>query len=600
MAATRGIATGRVPTIYNSFTIVSLTYVTIQLFSAPANYHIPTHALRLLAMSSHASSPATLGNTPLLHLLASMADRRMSGTLWFETPDRNRGAVVFEGGTPRKTSAIAPNCRLSELLVEFGWLDRHSADETYAMALAQRQPHGRVLVDLQLVDAGGLRHVLLHQLIRKLDWLATRPPETSIGLHDDTDLLTNFPVGPDRVSALTILWGIAKSHVDEQNKRVVLQRVVARPLQLHARSVPELFGFNDAEMALVERLRHSRTDIGSLLYQVELPRPTAEALLYLLLLTRHIDIGDGRTPIGVGEPNRVPNSKASGEFSAVGTARHKNDAGTREASELNVASQLRQDLQQHVARAGSANHYALLGVAPNAPIGTIRDAFTTLARRYHPERLPVDLNDMRPQAAQLLTRMMAAYRVLADEEQRARYDRSQALGATGETSAADQQRLANRALSVDALRRAEQLLKRDRLLLAEAQAARALELAPDNPTCMALHAWIRALLPNGTQELEQILTALTKALDLEPMNVQTRFYRSEILKRLDRTDEAVGEWRLITELDPSNIDAQRELRLWEMRTSNRPPKKSMSGTHPQVSLNPPPTGLFGRLFKTPR
>jgi hypothetical protein len=51
----------------------------------------------------------------------------------------------------------------------------------------------------------------------------------------------------------------------------------------------------------------------------------------------------------------------------------------------------------------------------------------------------------------------------------------------------------SRRLAAEALRRAELWLNRDRLELAETEAARAVAFAPTDARSIALHAWIRAL-----------------------------------------------------------------------------------------------------------
>ncbi|HMA91690.1 MAG TPA: DUF4388 domain-containing protein, partial [Polyangiaceae bacterium] len=147
-------------------------------------------------MSNSASSSATLENTPLLHLLISIADRQMSGTLLFEPPDSGGGAVVFERGSPRKTSAPTPNCRLSDLLTEFGRLDQRSAEQSYAMALQQRAPHGKVLLEQGLLKDKELADVLRHQLLRKLTWIALQHPSTKLALHENVDMLAQVPFCP--------------------------------------------------------------------------------------------------------------------------------------------------------------------------------------------------------------------------------------------------------------------------------------------------------------------------------------------------------------------------------------------------------------------
>lgn len=66
----------------------------------------------------------------------------------------------------------------------------------------------------------------------------------------------------------------------------------------------------------------------------------------------------------------------------------------------------------------SRDHYAVLGVAPDADRDAIEAAYRRLSRRYHPDLNP---GDARAQAA--FERIRMAYRVLTDEQERRRYDR---------------------------------------------------------------------------------------------------------------------------------------------------------------------------------
>jgi len=63
------------------------------------------------------------------------------------------------------------------------------------------------------------------------------------------------------------------------------------------------------------------------------------------------------------------------------------------------------------------DHYATLGVPPNAVDDEIDEAYRHLSRRYHP-----DINPGDPHAAVVYERLETAYRVLSDPERRARYD----------------------------------------------------------------------------------------------------------------------------------------------------------------------------------
>jgi hypothetical protein len=68
---------------------------------------------------------------------------------------------------------------------------------------------------------------------------------------------------------------------------------------------------------------------------------------------------------------------------------------------------------------GLADHYAVLGVAPDASLAQIKKAYRARARRDHPDRNPGDIDaEARFKAAS------AAYAVLSDAERRGQYDRT--------------------------------------------------------------------------------------------------------------------------------------------------------------------------------
>jgi cytochrome c-type biogenesis protein CcmH/NrfG len=64
---------------------------------------------------------------------------------------------------------------------------------------------------------------------------------------------------------------------------------------------------------------------------------------------------------------------------------------------------------------------------------------------------------------------------------------------------------------------------------------------------------------------------------------QAIYYRGELYKRQGDTDAALKDFRKVMSLDPKNIDAQREVRVHDMRK-----RKQKGGDDP---------GLFGRFFK---
>ena len=142
-------------------------------------------------------------------------------------------------------------------------------------------------------------------------------------------------------------------------------------------------------------------------------------------------------------------------------------------------------------------------------------------------------------------------------------------------------------------------LERHKLIEAEAEARLAMQHDPTQADCDALFAWIRACRLGEAADLPKCLDIMTDALENNPIEETLRFRRAKLLSRLGHVDEAMREFRLIVELNPQHIDAQREIRLWELRHGG---KRSRSGEFTRAvgtraSDRPPPPGLFGRLFK---
>ncbi|MGB0647949.1 MAG: J domain-containing protein [Bradymonadia bacterium] len=67
------------------------------------------------------------------------------------------------------------------------------------------------------------------------------------------------------------------------------------------------------------------------------------------------------------------------------------------------------------------DHYETLGVAPNATIGEIEQAFADIAEQYHPSKH--EENELKDLAAAKLAAAQHAYTVLRDTRLRAQYDR---------------------------------------------------------------------------------------------------------------------------------------------------------------------------------
>jgi tetratricopeptide (TPR) repeat protein len=158
----------------------------------------------------------------------------------------------------------------------------------------------------------------------------------------------------------------------------------------------------------------------------------------------------------------------------------------------------------------------------------------------------------------------------------------------------------------NAFQKAEVLLKRGNLALAEKEAQLAYDNDPSQADHVAIWVWIQAQKPSA--DLVDLAVKLEKAVRSEPNNLRVRWYRGLLLKRLGRNREAVLDFRFIVERDPRHTDAHREVRLYAMRRGNRPPSDPpASPSQPagpdsqggRRSSPPAKPGLLNKLFKKP-
>jgi curved DNA-binding protein CbpA len=250
---------------------------------------------------------------------------------------------------------------------------------------------------------------------------------------------------------------------------------------------------------------------------------------------------------------------------------------------------LRAELKARADKLEELDFYALLGVDRLSTPLVVQGAFFALAKRWHPDKLPPELEDMKAVATRLFARVTEAHATLSDGERRKQYD--EVLKSGG--NAAEQEEVARALRAATAYQRAEILFKKNNLVAAEKEAQVAYEGDPEQADHIALYAWILAQKPerNESGKFDDLLVMLDKAVTLSANNLRARFYRGMLLKRAGRMNKAIKDFRFVVEKNPNHVDAAREVRLFEIR-KNEAAKNESPAEKPAEG-----GGLFGRLFK---
>jgi Tfp pilus assembly protein PilF len=204
--------------------------------------------------------------------------------------------------------------------------------------------------------------------------------------------------------------------------------------------------------------------------------------------------------------------------------------------------------------------------------------------------------------------MSEAHQTLMDPARRERY--MQLLEQGGGTVQA-QRAIASTVEAATNFQKAEICLRRNDYAQAEELCAAAHAADPDQPDYLALLAWLVSMKPEQ-QSPEATLACVKKldeALKLNEKCEKAHFYRAMLHKKLGNMNAAYRDFRRASDLNPRNIDAAREVRLFRMRaatTSSKPPPRQSvaptSATRAGVKSDAAPRqsgGLLGKLFKKP-
>ncbi|HEY6080124.1 MAG TPA: DnaJ domain-containing protein [Polyangiaceae bacterium] len=606
-------------------------------------------------MSLEATATGNLQATPFGHLLVYLLDRGMTGSLVLEEADGSKHAIWFDAGAPAKVKTATPVTYLGQVLVEQRVITREVYELSLRGALHTRRLHGEVLLETAAIDQRLLRDALREQLARQVLWLFRLAPTTLYGYYDQVNLLERWgaPEGL-RVRPLALIWRGLRRHASPAEIESVTARLGQRPIELHVDAPIRRFRFESSEQSLIDVLRAKPQSLASLIASGLATPDEVKRLVYALVILRQLELGvPGAEPVGVDEApssSRMPiapagrvmlperdNARGSipdiehvvprassehgaatpvpiGPSSTPAPAKLSVPAAPRASLKPGVVAmppgtvpssgtaELRLELEAIFERLGGT-HYEVLGVPKDATVNVIQNVFFSLAKKWHPDRLRSELADVKAQATRVFARVSEASQVLSDPSSRQEYDQSLSHGLN-----ADEAEQVHKVLkATSAFQKAEVLLKRGNLALAEKEALIAFENDPTQADHVAIHVWIQAQKPGV--DLGLLTVELEKAVKAEPNNLRVRWYRGQLFKRLGRVREALHDFRFIVERDPRHTDAHREVRLYAMRRGSRPPSKPPDGKslRPAApdsqgsSKNSPSSkpGLLNKLFKKP-
>lgn len=207
-------------------------------------------------------------------------------------------------------------------------------------------------------------------------------------------------------------------------------------------------------------------------------------------------------------------------------------------------------------------YYEMLDLKPSATPEEIRASYTRLATQYHPDRAPMP--EMRALYTEIFAHFNSAFGTLNDPKAREVYDESIAGG--GGTPAAQKQVQAVLE-TVQDTHRAELMVKRKDWVEAEKILRRVVAVNPDDIAANLLLA--QCLLQIAPQQhFKDIVVMLRRVIDTTENNDRAHYLMGMALKT-NNDKRAFGLFKMALEMNPGNVEALREVRLFEMRKDKK-------------------------------
>ncbi len=554
----------------------------------------------------------TLERSPLANLLLGLVDSHRTGTLVLETPDKVRHAAHFSEGTPDAAHSSLPVTPLGRVLLEMGLLEEIAHTGTLKRALAAQKRHGVQMLEEGVITPEQLAAGLREQLTRRLASFFQLPPATAFGFYEGADFLKDKVPTEDRFGAdpLAVLWRGVRGHGDLPGMMAAVQRMGDPLLKIHRDAQVVRFGFESKERALVDVLR-ARPHKLSELEATRLASPEeVKRVVYTLALSRHLDLGTGKPPIGThgslrgtlrsetgAVPAKPPPRKIAGlgaHATAHGAPLEEEEPPPSSRSDALPPDSRREDVEAEAeALLAKKDFYELLGIDRTVSHTDVQRAFFEMAKRWHPDRLPPELKELRPTVERVFARITEAHQTLADDARRKQYDELSA-STVDDAEQAEVERILRAAT---AFQRAEVHFKRRAFVEAEAEARIAAENDREQPDYAAFHAWVLANMPGGNPDLRELLEVLEMAHQRSPKNVRILSYQAQLQMRAGDVRPAIATFRKVLELDPKNLDAQREIRLFEMRRQASGASHPPAETQRAAKSSAPRSSIIGRLFQ---
>lgn len=398
--------------------------------------------------SSSAARPApvasgTLAGVPLAHALVYIRNKKLSGVLELRASAQRHAWLVFSRGQVLSGVTTPTIARFGTVVYEMGIVDAQTLDTSTVASAATKRPQMDILLEQGSISAEQRDSVLAEQVRRRVHHLFTFPAASTFTFREGRPSSTEPEIVVD---VLAPVWRALCDGPPDASAAEVLARIGDHPLRMVSEAVIERAELKPEETALCEALAAAPMTVSKMKSVSKLAPTRVELLAYLLVITRCVEVeGAERAALPSGAMWAATHApRSSAKHAAAGTAvtgQHATAAPGSDPAASGTAPTCSVPQHRHADRlAGSAQPlaprgpldvgadeirrraaglatetpFATLGLAEGASAEAARAAYFRLARLWHPDRLPAELDEVRGAVERIFAHMTQAHRLLTD------------------------------------------------------------------------------------------------------------------------------------------------------------------------------------------
>jgi CheY-like chemotaxis protein len=227
---------------------------------------------------------------------------------------------------------------------------------------------------------------------------------------------------------------------------------------------------------------------------------------------------------------------------------------------------VRERLAARVAALRKMDLFEILGVPRNATDDQLAQAYLTLARENHPDKLfGYASAEIRQLASQIYELITYAHTILLDPEEKAKYIQEMERGIKREVGGGD----VGKILTAEGkFQRGEELLRQGKYPEAHALFQEAVRLYGEEGEFHAYLGWSRFQMdPRNAAAVEEALESLERAVHLNPRIDKTYLFTGYVYKATGRSELAERQFEKAIQANPACVEALHELSLlsWASR-----------------------------------